>query len=233
MPLDTPSSASKASLFRFPGGDARTVVIGATGSGKTTLGAWLLSHQRFDKRPWIIVDFKGEELFDRVGFPPIQRLKLGKMPGRSGLYLVTPLPSQDEQLEAWLWKIWARGNVGLFVDEAALMPDAGGAWKAIQRQGRSKRIPVIACTQRPVGIDRECFTEASFVSVFRLADERDYKVVSMFTRKAPLGASLPPFHSWWYDVGQDRLLRLSPAPSPAEIAGRVRAAAPYRFSIFG
>src|SRR6516225_4809414 len=75
--------------FRFPGGDARTTVIGATGSGKTTCGVWLLAHQRFDKRPWIVVDFKREGIFDLVGIPPIRQIDLAaRPPRRPGLYLV-------------------------------------------------------------------------------------------------------------------------------------------------
>jgi type IV secretory pathway VirB4 component len=46
------------SAFRFPGGDQRTTILGATGSGKSTCGLWMLAHQRLNARPWIIFDFK-------------------------------------------------------------------------------------------------------------------------------------------------------------------------------
>jgi len=82
--------------FRFPGGDARTTVLGTTGSGKTTGGVWLLAHQRFDKRPWIIFDTKREALFDFVGFPPIRPLELdGPLPRKGGgLWLCSPGPAK-------------------------------------------------------------------------------------------------------------------------------------------
>src|SRR4029077_19733455 len=151
-----------------PGGDARTTIIGATGTGKSTCGVWLLSRQRFDKRPWIAIDFKREALFDAVGIPPIRELELNEQPPRRpGLYIVSPRPDQDEALEAWLWRVWERENIGLFVDEAALMPDRD-AFRAVLQQGRSKRIPVIACTQRPVDVKRALFSEASFFAVYRL-----------------------------------------------------------------
>src|SRR5579862_8316594 len=136
--------------FRIPGGDARTTVIGATGSGKTTCAAWLLSKQRLDLRPWVILDFKREPLFDAVGIPPIIETSLSaKPPKKPGLYVICPRPGEEDALEAWLWRVWEAENVGLFVDEASLIPERD-AFRAILQQGRSKRLPVIACTQRPV-----------------------------------------------------------------------------------
>src|SRR5258708_36752296 len=106
--------------FRFPGGDSRTTVLGATGSGKTTEGLWMLSYQRFDKRPWIAIDFKREVIFDLVGFPPIRQIALtDRVPRKPGLYLVSPRPGQDLVLEQFLWRGGSGSEVGLvLVDEA-------------------------------------------------------------------------------------------------------------------
>ena len=213
--------------FRFPGGDARTTVLGATGSGKSTCGLWLLSHQRFDKRPWIAFDFKREEIFDRVGFPPIQQIRLGdRVPRRPGLYLVSPRPGQDYDLELFLWRVWSRENCGLYIDEAALMP-VGDAFAAILQQGRSKRIPVIACSQRPVNVARGLFSEANFFCVYRMVDRRDYKVVEGFA-PADMAAPLPRFAWHWYDVANHELLAMSAVPDPAAVANALREAIPYK-----
>lgn len=215
--------------FRFPGGDARTTVIGATGSGKTTCGLWLLAHQRFDRRPWIIFDFKAEPIFDRVGMPPIEEWSLKSRPPRSkGLYLTSPLPTDGEAVEEFLWKVFAKGNIGLYVDEASLMPDSG-AFQAILQQGRSKRIPVIACTQRPVNVQRPVFSEASYYCVYRMADRRDYKVVEGFV-PADLSRPLAPYYWRWYDVSSNRLLHMAPVPSPQAVADELRQALPVRES---
>lgn len=211
--------------FRFPGGDSRTCCIGATGSGKTTCGAWLLAHQRFDKRPWIIVDFKRESLFDMIGIPPIQQIGLSSVPKRPGLYLVSPRPDQDDDLEAWLWKVWHRENVGLFVDEATLMPDKD-AFRAILQQGRSKRIPLIACTQRPVDVKRGLFSEASYFCIYRMADKRDYRTVEGFV-PADLSLPMPPYHWHWYDVQRNTLLHMGPVPRPRDVADLARARIPH------
>jgi hypothetical protein len=219
--------------FRFPGGDARTTVIGATGTGKTTCGVWLLANQRFDKRPWIVIDFKLEQIFDAVGMPPIVPLSVTAKPpkDKGKLYLVTPRPDQDEELEAFLWRVWERGNIGLFVDEATLMPDRD-AFRAILQQGRSKRIPVIACTQRPVDVKRALFSEASFFCVYRLQDRRDARVIEGFV-PGDLTAPLPGPHAWrWYDVGANELLRMAPVPKPADVADELRGKLPITFRPF-
>jgi hypothetical protein len=211
--------------FRFPGGDARTTIIGATGTGKSTNGVWMLAHQRFDKRPWVVVDFKRESIFDAVGLPPIRQIGLGTVPRKPGLYLISPRPDQDDELEAWLWRVWERENIGLFVDEASLMPDRD-AFRAILQQGRSKRIPLLACTQRPVDVKRGLFSEASFFCVYRMADKRDYKTVEGFI-PANLAKPIPTHHWWWYDVARNRLLHMGPVPPPRVVADQLRENIPH------
>jgi len=103
--------------FVLPGASDRSIIIGGTGTGKTVAGAWLLSKQRFDKRPWIALDFKDEVLWDKVGDPPMRELRLGTVPKKLGLYRVIVNPGQEDELEQYLWDIWERGNVGLFCDD--------------------------------------------------------------------------------------------------------------------
>lgn len=206
--------------FRFGGGDARTTILGATGSGKSTCGIWMLSRQRFDVRPWIAIDFKREIIFDHVGFPPIQGLSLGdRLPRRHGLYLVSPRPGDEDELDRFLWRVWEHENIGLYVDEAALMPD-GDAWPAILQQGRSKRIPVIACSQRPVSVARGLFSEANFFAVYRMVDRRDYSVIQGFV-PGDLGTPLPSHHWYWYDRERNTLLHMGPVPAPRLVAGEL------------
>lgn len=214
--------------FILPGPDKHTVVMGANGTGKTVAGAWILSKQNMADRPWVILDFKNEELWDSVR---PQRLRLGEMPPRwgihgkygRGLYIMRVLPGQEQYLETWLWKVWKRENIGIFCDEATFLTGMNSI-KAILRQGRSKRIPVIACTQRPIGIDREFFTESSYKQIFRLDDERDYKIIRGFTRNAQVEGLLPPHWSYWYDSKQATTFKLRPVPPPATIAADLRGA---------
>jgi hypothetical protein len=187
----------------------------------------MLSHQRFDRRPWIAIDFKREAFFDRVGFPPIQAIDLdARIPRKPGLYLVSPRPGEDELLEDFLWRCWEHENIGIYVDEAALMP-GGDAFPAILQQGRSKRIPVIACSQRPVNVARGLFSEASFFCVYFLLDKRDYQTIQGFT-PADMAMPIPAYHWRWYDVHRQVLLEMAPVPHPEAIATRLNEAIPYR-----
>lgn len=212
-----------ADSLTLPGPTDRLVVIGQTGDGKTIFGVWVLSKQNFHKRPWVIIDFKDEEFWEKV--PGVKRLKLGDMPGKKGLYIMRVHPGQEDILETWLWKVWSHRNIGLFVDEVSLMPQKD-AFKAILRQGRSKLVPVIACTQRPCGCDREIFTESQYLSIFNITDKRDYDTIKGLTRNAPVMEPLPAFCSYWYDRKQNKLLTLRPVPHPDIIAAEIRAALP-------
>lgn len=184
--------------FRWPRTDEHTAILGCTGSGKTTLAACVLSNAPFDKMPYIAIDYKNDDLLAQIG--RLKEIELSDpIPEKPGLYVVRPLPSEADDVEKWLWKIWEKGHTGLYIDEAYLLPNKE-AIKNILAQGRSLRIPVIAASQRPVDVPRSIFTEASHIAVFRLNDRRDKKTVAEFTPDGMLENRLPDYHSFWYSV---------------------------------
>lgn len=229
--------------FRIPSGSDRTVIIGPTGCGKTVFGGFLLSRQRFDERPWVALDFKGEDLWDMTGDPPMRPLRLGSMPGKRGLYRMHVHPWEDDELEDWLMEVWSKGNIGIFVDEVSLVPRKK-AFKAILRQGRSKRIPVISCTQRPVDCEREVFSESQFRGLFGVEDMyRDLPVIrglfgekdirEALRRRDELAAKhtrdrdMRQRYPLWYDARHRDLSILQPGPEPRIVAADLRRKAPY------
>jgi len=211
--------------FRLPRDDQRVAVIGRTGSGKTVQGAWLLEQSSFMKVPRVIVDYKGDTLFGSID--RIEEIGFNTVPKHGGLYIIRPLIHDEASMEAWLWKVWERESVGLYFDEAFMLPNSGfgrrGALQAILTQGRSKTIPVISLVQRPSMISLFVFSEADYYSVFHLNRESDQKTVremaqKLDPRKLP---ALKPYHSRWYDVGNDKLFSMLPAPKPEVIAERI------------
>jgi hypothetical protein len=207
------------SKINLPGETQRAVIIGKTGSGKTQAATWLLSQKSFDRRPFFILDFKLDDLLNDI--PGLQEHSLtAKLPKKPGLYITHPIPGDEEDVEQFLWNIWKRGNAGLFLDESYMIHKNSGAFKAILTQGRSKRIPVLMCTQRPVDISRFCFSESEFVYLLGLNDQRDLKTVREFVpskiknSNAPfeISEALPPYHGYYYDGTTGNGYVMSPVP---------------------
>jgi hypothetical protein len=199
--------------FVLPTDAQRCTILGKTGSGKTQAGIWQLSERSYTSMPWILLDFKRDKLIGQI--PLTNSVGLGFIPRKPGLYIVRPNPGQEEQLEAYLWQIWEAQNIGLFVDEGYMIGHSR-ALQAILTQGRSLNIPTMILSQRPSWITRFAFSEADFIQVFRLTDERDRKTVRSFV-PYEFEKPLPSYYSVWYDVNQDRVTILRPVPREGEI----------------
>lgn len=206
--------------FRLPTKSQRVTVVGRTGSGKTWFGAWLLMNAPFHQQPYVIVDYKGDPLLRSI--QGVRELGLHeKLPSNPGLYCVRPLLHEEEAMEAWLWSVWQHEKIGLYFDEAFMLPNSGysrrGALQAILTQGRSKKIPVISLVQRPSQISLFVFSEADFYAVFHLNRRQDRK--TMTDLGDALDASeLPAYHSKWYDVSGDTSYSMLPVPDGEQIA---------------
>lgn len=210
---------------RGPTDQQRTVVLGRTGSGKSQFSIALLSTRNWDEMPWIIIDYKGEDLIHDILKANKGRVKTLKPtdnpPKEPGLYYMRPLPKvEDMEVEAFLWKVHKQGHCGLFLDEGYALPQKD-AFDVILTQGRTLYIPVICLYQRPVWMSRFAVAQADFVAVFAQMDDRDLKTTSSFVKPAKgengelitVKTELPPYHCLWYDVGQGVSSVLRPAPS--------------------
>lgn len=203
--------------MRLPNDTQRLTVYGQTGSGKTVAGSWHLSLRSYHRRPWLIFDFKGDDIIEQI--PHLEEIAPGAtIPKHPGVYVTRPVPEQDdENVESMMWNIWKRENTGVFIDEGYMVGRRNKAFLALLTQGRSKHIPMITLSQRPVWMSRFAISEANFHQVFFLADESDRDVVQRFIPHELSEKPLPRFHSYYYDVGNDTLTGLKPVPSPAEI----------------
>lgn len=196
--------------FRLPGPRHRMAIIGRTGSGKTHFASWVLAQANWDKRPWVILDYKRDDILDELPTEEI-RVDARRIPRHPGLYIVHPGPKDDDHVEALLWKIWQRGHTGVYVDEGHILPDQGGL-QAVLTQGRSKFIPTIVLSQRPKWLNRFVFTESEFFTLFHLNDKRDRLTIGELLPEQAKEPR-PPRHSWYYDVENNALFRMKPVPN--------------------
>ncbi len=205
------------SFIKEPDDTQRIAIIGATGSGKTNAGLWHLSRRNFDVKPWIIYDFKGDATINAI--PGAVQISVdAEIPRYPGLYIVRPhlLDVDDGAVEAQMWAIWERQNVGVFVDEALVIGRNNRGYRTLLTQGRSLHVPMIICTQRPSWIDVFTFSEADFFQVFRLQSSDDIKSVEKYVPH-DLDERLPKFHSYYYNVGDDKIDVFKPTPDSAAI----------------
>lgn len=207
------------SKFPFPTTSEHTTILGRNGSGKTQCGMWLASHMPFDERPLILVDHKGEAMFNEVDAedwnvtdPP---------PVLPGVYHVRCKPHiDDEALEIFLWGVHARGKTCLLFDEAYMVAKFKSL-DTILMQGRSKEIQCTMLSQRPSWLSRFAFSESSHFVAYHMHDRRDQKTIREFFNHYD-EQKLPDFHAQWYEVKRDKKHLLIPVSDADNIITRFK-----------
>lgn len=199
----------------------RTIEIGRTGTGKTVAGLYWLSQSDL-RKPWVIFNFKDDEHIESIENTRRISYEYVPRPKDEGLFVIDIAPgdtlgNDSSRLYKYFEKLWARQNVGIFIDEGYMVGN-NDAFDMCLTQGRSRRIPMIVCTQKPAWISTFCFSEASYFQVFDLNDSVDIDRVERFV---PLDweeeQPLAKHQSWYYDVSEDELVRLNPVPDMDKI----------------
>lgn len=194
-----------------------------TGTGKTQASLWQLSERSYDLMPWVIFDFKRDDLIAQI--PYTTEINYDAPLDKPGLYILRPAHDDIEKglVDAFLIRLLQQENCGIYVDEGYMMKSST-ALNAILTQGRSKRLPLIMVTQRPKLISIFAFTEAQFIQVFYLQFEQDrVRVQEYFPPDVIIDETvkdLPEHESLWYDARQREVVQLRPVPGLATILGR-------------
>lgn len=171
------------------GGQAEHVtMVGPTKQGKTTLGLAIL-RERARRRGAHIVVFATkpkDPTLTKLGWPIIREWPPGY--GQKTV-IFWPRFSKDVRQAAYFQRkafdpvladVFHDGNRVVYFDEAFYFTDVlglGGTMRQFWTQGRSVNLVVVAGTQRPRGVPREMFSEASFFFAFRTADEDELRRV--------------------------------------------------------
>ena len=199
----------------FPSDEERLAILGATGSGKTQAALWHLSYRNYHLMPWIVYNFKSDKSINAI--PYLVECPLNVLPVKPGVYVVRPRPSIDDSaLESHMYAVWEKENIGVYVDEGYMVPSRSESFQMLLTQGRSKRIPMIVLSQRPVWMNRFVFSESEFYQVFRLQHRKDQETMAQIV-PANFEERLKRYHSWYYDAINDRLSIMRPVPDIASI----------------
>lgn len=187
--------------IRIGAGD-RVLIVGHTGSGKSTAASLIAN-------AWPRVLVVDPKLDDAVAELPNATIAYGArraleaLPGR---VIYRPLPSELEDLtvafEPLARRVFTAGSCGLVLHETEILAPASGArrWlRSLIMWGRSRRVPVILCSQRPSRIDRLARSEPAHVYLFRLRDADDLRTISgvMGVNSAALTPLAEP-HAFYY-----------------------------------
>lgn len=181
----------------------RWFITGATGSGKTYFAKYVMASSPSDM-PFIFIDSKTDAL------PEVRKKHklseaislLGRrfrsMPRLTRLIIDGIEPEKDaEQFNEMCRLMLKRGYVGLAVDEAYMTPDVPH-YQRLYTAGRSRHVPILACSQRPIRLPRVCISEATRICSFRLTDLRDWKILQGC---APFDSSDLPNQAFkYYDI---------------------------------
>lgn len=192
------------------------MIIGRTGSGKTTGALWLLS--RAPGR-WLVINSKGDALLDTLG-PQVafDARAILAMPDDVRVMVATPRTFEPDELDRVLLELCeSRARISVLIDELLYFHNASGragpGLMGLLTRGRSRAQSFIGCTQRPAAISQFCYSECDYFAIYRLTLPQDWQKLIALTAKPAVRKRREPYFWGWYDVRADRLAEYGPVPA--------------------
>lgn len=172
-------------------------LIGQTGTGKSTLAAFLLQGRRYK------VVFRSKP--DTVHYNTDRTVKTAAGLDDTRYDSFTLVPRYQQQAREFRLateRVWQQGGWTAYFDELFYLSERLRLGEPIERlltQGRSKNISVAVGMQRPARVSRFAISESTHVLSFGL-EGRDAKELSYATTRAVEDAvkALPHHHFVWF-----------------------------------
>lgn len=196
----------------IPAPSTRSVIVGKTGEGKTTLAytildAWESEPARYDGkgRCTVVIDPKGTFKYDGdlIRSPE----QLNGLRSRRIIYRPGFDSDVKAELELILRAVYQHGNIDLYIDEVYGCHNGDeqypGAMGALWTRGREMGIRIAAAMQRPCRVPRFIVTETEYQYVFRLLTKDDRERMREIMGDSAM--VLPEKHAFWFNnVDSDR-----------------------------
>jgi hypothetical protein len=201
------------------GFDDRTILVGGTGSGKTTVSKKIINTYFNASKGLIPIyildtklfgDFKDYYPFGRTIFSPDVAPDPFVPNEKDGSFLIWQCPTIDETdtgvFGQFFQKIFDRREPFLlYIDEISSMTSQSGrkfpkSLELIYKQGRALNMGTILCTQSVSYFPKVCLTQSSKAIRMNLNDEFDIKKLSRIMGKAVEKAPDGKFGFWYKDL---------------------------------
>jgi len=198
----------------------RAIIAGRTGSGKSTLGKWLLARS---PGRWLILNPKWTSAYNSLpDSNVVKSLDIRKIEKSMMSHHFTIInPGKDEaNAESMDYFIETMhdsySNFGICADELYTLHrgngTAGDGLIGLLTRGRELKQSFLGMTQRPAFISKFLFSESDYICGMSLALHDDRKRMYENTSRDEFLGQLPP-HEWlWYDVTRANLRYFGAVP---------------------
>lgn len=194
----------------------RVTLVGRTGSGKTTLGKWLMLRAPLR---WAILDTKHDSSFAEwrpaAGLQSMRAIKRAWRERQMVVIRPAPHEMHPRTLDAYLGELHdAFDTFGTMVDEVYQFSSSqfpGPGLTGLVTRGRDRRQAVIMGSQRPARVPLFIYSESDHLAIMALSLPADRKRVFEFAGGRPeVMAKMEPRYWWWFDVATERLRLYGP-----------------------
>lgn len=184
-------------------------LIGATGTGKSTLAREILRLRRYV----LVLLSKPDPLVWPLTWKQVQKASSIDLEIGTHWRLRPTYEDQAEQFYRAFNLAWESGGWTIYIDELLYITDLklDKMVRKLLTQGRSMGITVVCGIQRPVSVPRFALSEPLHIMAARMGDQRDVKVVGEIVGDQYVQATeqLRPYQFAWINKSSQQITLLN------------------------